>query len=427
MNVYAVVILTALLVNYGLNLVTNLLNLRRLGEPLPDEFKDVFDEERYRKSQAYTRERTKFGLLASSVDLLVLIGFWFAGGFAFVDDLVRSLNLGMIPTGLLYFLILALASWIVSLPFSIYETFVIEQRFGFNRTTVRTFILDLLKGALLALVLGGPILAAVLWFFAEAGPYAWVYAWAAVTVFGLLIQYVAPRYLLPLFNKFEPLPQGELRDAILSYASKVHFPIGEIYVMDGSRRSSKSNAFFTGFGRNRRIVLYDTLVEKHTTQELLAVFAHEVGHYKKKHILQSLAISFVHTGFLFFLLSFFLRSPGLFEAFYVDDMSVYAGLLFFGLLYTPVELLLSIPLQMLSRKHEYEADRYAVRTTRLTEAFVQALKKLSEHNLSNLNPHPAYVFLNYSHPPLRDRIAALRRATRDSSEVFDRNDTVTAT
>lgn len=420
MNVYAVFILAALLVNYGLNLATNLLNLRRLGETLPVEFKDVYDEEQYQKSQAYTRERTKFGLLTSSVDLLVLIAFWFAGGFAFADDLVQRLNLGMIPTGLLYFLVLALASGIVSLPFSIYETFVIEQRYGFNRTTVRTFILDLFKGVILAIVLGGPLLATVLWFFSEAGPFAWVYAWTAVTIFGLIVQYAAPRYLMPLFNKFEPLPAGELREAILSYAEKVHFPIGEIFVMDGSRRSNKSNAFFTGFGRNRRIVLFDTLVERHTTRELLTVFAHEVGHYKKKHILQNLAISFVHTGFLFFLLSIFLQSPGLYEAFYVDEMSIYAGLLFFGLLYTPVEFLISIPMQMLSRKHEYEADGFAVRTTRLSDAFVQALKKLSEHNLSNLNPHPAYVFLNYSHPPLRDRIAAIRNVAGESKEALTR-------
>lgn len=408
MNVYAVIILAALLVQYGLDLVANVLNLRALKQDLPDTFRDTFDPDEYRRAQAYTRAQTRFGLVTSTSDLAILLAFWFAGGFEALDHLVRGWGLGPIWTGLAYIGILAAARGLLSLPFSIYSTFVIEERFGFNKTTPRTFILDLVKGTALGIVLGGPLLAAVLWFFGETGPYAWVYAWVAVTAFVLLLQYAAPRFIMPLFNDFDPLDDETLRQAILSYARAVDFSLDDVYVMDGSRRSSKSNAFFTGLGSNRRVVLFDTLVEQHTTDELLAIVAHEVGHYKEKHIPQRIGISVLHTGVLFLLLSVFLQVAGLYEAFYVDQMSTYTGLIFFGLLYTPVELLLSIPFQMLSRRHEYEADRFAIDTTDQPNAFVRALKKLATNNLANLTPHPVYVFLTYSHPPLLERIEAIR-------------------
>lgn len=408
MNLYAVLILAALLVQYGLDVVANGLNLKALRSELPDEFSDVYDAEEYHRSQAYTRTKTRFGLITSAFDLALLLVFWFAGGFEALDTLVRGWAFGPVITGLLYIGILALAKGLLSLPFSIYSTFVIEERFGFNQTTPRTFVLDLLKGTALSIVLGGPLVAAILWFFGETGPYAWVYAWVAVTAFVLVIQYIAPRFIMPLFNKFEPLGEGELRDKLLAYVEAVRFPVAGIFLMDGSKRSSKSNAFFTGLGSNRRIVLFDTLVERHTPDELLTVVAHEIGHYKRHHIPQRIAISILHTGVLFLLLSIFLQVEGLYAAFYVDHMSVYAGLLFFGLLYTPVELLLSIPMQMLSRKHEFEADRFAVTTTGKPHIFIRALKELAGNNLSNLTPHPFYVFLNYSHPPLQDRIEAVR-------------------
>lgn len=407
MNLYAVIILVTLLVDYGLDIVTNLLNLRALREDLPRQFRDVYDREKYRKSQAYTRVRTRFGLLTATFDLVVLLVFWFSGGFEYLDNLVRSLGFGPILSGLIYIGTIFLASSLISLPFTIYSTFVTEERFGFNRTTPRTFIIDLLKGTALTVVLGAPLLAAILWFFGNAGTYAWLYAWIVVTVLLLLFQYIAPRFIMPLFNRFEPLRDEELRQAIFSYVEEVGFPVSEIYVMDGSKRSSKSNAFFTGMGNNRRIVLFDTLVERHNVPELLTVVAHEIGHYKEKHIPQRMLISVLHTGILFLLLSIFLEVQGLYEAFYVDQPSVYTGLLFFGLLFSPVEMLLSIPMQMLSRRHEYEADRFAVRTTGKPESFINALKKLSEHNLSNLTPHPVYVFFHYSHPPLTNRIAAI--------------------
>jgi STE24 endopeptidase len=294
------------------------------------------------------------------------------------------------------------------MPFGIYSTFVIEERFGFNKTTPGTFAMDRVKGILLSVLIGAPLLAGIIAFFEYGGPWAWVYAWLAVTAFSLIMQYVAPTWIMPLFNKFEPLEDSELRQSIEKYAESVNFPLQGVYVMDGSKRSSKSNAFFTGFGKNKRIALFDTLIEKHTTDELVAVLAHEIGHYKKKHIIKNMAISVLHTGIMFALLSVFLQVPALFEAFYMDQMSVYAGLLFFGLLYSPIETILGVGMQVLSRKHEFEADHFAATTIEKREAMINALKKLSKDNLSNLTPHPFYVFLNYSHPPVLQRVEAMR-------------------
>ncbi len=408
-NLYAVVILAALLAEYALNVVSDLLNLRHLQPELPDEFRDTFDEEEYERAQDYTRTRTRFGLLSSTFGIAVLLTFWFAGGFEWLDTLVRGWGFGPIITGLLYIGLLVLGRSAFSLPFSIYSTFVIEERFGFNETTPKTFVVDLFKSLALGVAIGGPLLAAILWFFQSTGPYGWVYAWVAVTAVMLLLQFFAPRYLMPLFNDFEPLEEGELRESIFSYADSVDFPVNEVYVMDGSRRSNKANAFFTGFGANRRIVLFDTLVEQLEVDELLTVVAHEMGHYKLHHIPQRIAISVIQTGVLFLLLSVFLQVDGLFEAFYVDQPAVYTGLLFFGLLYSPVDLLLSLPLNAWSRHHEFQADRFAVNTTGRGETLVSGLKRLAETNLSNLTPHPLTVTLDYSHPPLLERIASIRK------------------
>lgn len=408
MNTYAAIILAALLAEYGLNVLSDLLNVRHLKPTLPEEFRDTFDEDEYETAQDYTRTRTRFGLLSSTFGLAVLLLFWFAGGFEWLDTVVRTWGFGPILTGLLYVGLLVLGRSVLSLPFSIYSTFVIEERFGFNETTPKTFVLDLLKSLGLGVAIGGPLLAAILWFFEATGPYGWVYAWIVVTAVMLLLQFFAPRYLMPLFNDFEPLEEGELREAILSYAGSVDFPVDEVYVMDGSRRSNKANAFFTGFGANRRIVLFDTLVEELAVDELLTVVAHEMGHYKLYHIPQRIAISVVQTGVLFLLLSIFLQLEGLYEAFYVDEPAVYTGLLFFGLLYSPADLLLSIPLNAWSRRHEFQADRFAVDTTERADSLIDGLKCLAETNLSNLTPHPFTVILEYSHPPLLDRIDSIR-------------------
>jgi STE24 endopeptidase len=408
MNIFAIIILAALILEYVLELTGNLLNLKALRLEPPASLQGIYKPEDYHKSQEYLRANTRFGLLASSISLAVLLAFWFAGGFNWWDQVVRSWGFVPLVNGLLYIGILYFVFSLLTLPFSIYAVFVIEERFGFNRTTPRTFIVDRLKGLLLTVVLGGALLAAVLALFQYVGTIAWLYVWEMIVLVSLGMQYIAPTWIMPLFNKFTPMPPGELREAILKYAGSVNFPIKNVFVMDGSKRSSKSNAFFTGFGRNKRIALFDTLIAQHTTPELVAVLAHEIGHYKKKHVMQGLIISILHTGLLLFLLQVFLNSPGLYQAFYMGQESIYAGLLFFGLLYTPIELVLSVIMQAISRKHEYEADRFAAETISDRSNMADALKKLSATNLSNLTPHPFYVFLNYSHPPLMERIKAIQ-------------------
>jgi len=408
MNIYAIIILTAILAEFLLSVAANALNLKSLSKSLPEEFEGVYDENTYARSQEYTRENTRFGFIAGTFNLAVLITFWFAGGFNWLDQWARSFGYGEIITGLIFIGALMIGRSLLSLPFSIWSTFVIEERFGFNKTDAKTFASDLGKGLLLSVLIGAPLLAGIIAFFAYGGQWAWVWAWLAVTAFSMIMQYVAPTWIMPLFNKFEPLEDGELRQAIEEYADKVDFPLQGVYVMDGSKRSSKSNAFFTGFGKNKRIALFDTLIEKHTTDELVAVLAHEIGHYKKKHIVKNMVITVLHTGIMFALLSLFLQVPALYDAFYMDQMSVYAGLLFFGLLYSPIESILGIFMQMLSRKHEFEADRYAANSIEKPEEMVNVLKKLSKDNLSNLTPHPFYVFLNYSHPPVLRRIEEIR-------------------
>jgi STE24 endopeptidase len=409
MNLFTIIILAAIIIDFTLGIISNRLNLKALSSRLPEEFNGVYDEETYQKSQKYTRVNTRFGFVTGSFDLALLLVFWFAGGFNWLDQWARGFDLGVIGTGLIFIGALLIGRMIISLPFSIWSTFVIEERFGFNKTTPKIFAADRLKGLLLTVIIGGPLLAGIIAFFEFGGTWAWAWAWLAVTAFSLVMQYIAPTWIMPLFNKFEPLEDGELRQAIESYAEQVDFPLQGIYVMDGSKRSAKSNAFFTGFGKNKRIALFDTLIENHTTDELVAVLAHEIGHYKKKHIVKNMTISVLHTGIMFALLSIFLQVPALFDAFFMEEMSVYAGLLFFGLLYSPVESLLSIFMQMMSRKHEYEADHYAATTIRNPEKMVSVLKKLSKDNLSNLTPHPFYVFLNYSHPPVLKRIESIRR------------------
>lgn len=409
MNPFLVIILIAILLEFFINLIANLLNLKALKTEVPAALKGIYKLDEYRNSQQYTSTVTRFAFVTSSFRLALLLAFWFGGGFNYLDQIIRSWGFVPIANGLLYVGILLFAYSLVTVPFSIYATFVIEERFGFNRTTPIIFIKDRLKGLALTLLLGAPLLAIVLALFEYAGYYAWLYCWVAITIFSLAVQYVAPTWIMPLFNKFTPMEPGELKEAILQYARSVKFPVRNVSVMDGSKRSSKSNAFFTGFGRNKRIALFDTMIEKHSVSELVAVLAHEIGHYKKKHVLQGTIISILHTGVVLFLLSIFMGNPGLYEAFYMEQPSIYTGLLFFGLLYTPVELMLSIVFQVISRKNEYQADRFAAETTDEPENLANALKKLSADHLSNLTPHPFYVFLNYSHPPLLKRVEALKK------------------
>jgi len=400
----------AIIFDFILNGIADYLNLKMLRSDLPRPFQGVYDPDRYRKSQQYLKVTTHFGWISGTFNVGIVLLFWFGNGFPLLDEWVRSYKYGPVLTGLSYMGILILVKSLLSLPFSIYSTFVIEERFGFNQTTWRTFMLDLAKGLLLGILIGTPLLAGILLFFEYTGANAWWYCWIVVTLYMLGVQFIAPTWIMPLFNKFSPLAEGELKSSILSYAGSINFPIENVYVMDGSRRSSKSNAFFTGFGKHRRIVLFDTLIKQHTAGELLAVLAHEMGHYKKKHILQSMILGIVQMGIMLYLLSLFISYQGLFDAFYMPQKSVYAGLIFFGMLYSPLGFFIDIFMQMLSRKNETAADRFSVETTQDPHSMAEALKKLSINNLSNLLPHPLYVFLNYSHPPVLQRIQAIQGA-----------------
>ncbi|MCF8056213.1 MAG: M48 family metallopeptidase [Desulfocapsa sp.] len=409
MNPYLIFILTVLILGYLLNQIVTILELRSLGLELPPEFSDVYSQEKYRQSQQYTRATSRFSQVHDTFMLAVTVTFILAAGFNRVDLMARSFGLGAIATGLLFTGILILLSSLIGLPFTIYSTFVIEERFGFNKTTVKTFVLDLLKAVVLAICIGGPLLAAILWFFQATGNLAWLYCWLAVTVFTLIMQFLAPVLIMPLFNKFTPLEEGELKGSITDYAQAQQFAIKGIYTMDGSKRSTRLNAFFTGFGRFRRIVFFDTLISKLDIGEIVAVLAHEMGHFKHKHIFKMMGASILQMGIMFFILSLFLGNRQLFAAFGMEHISIYGGLIFFGFLYAPVSTLLSIFFNLFSRKHEYEADRWAVTTTGRGQELISGLKKLSLHNLSNLTPHPFNVFLNYSHPPVLQRIRAIEK------------------
>ncbi len=407
-SVLALVVTLALVLTFVGHTVAEALNLRALEPEVPEGFRDIYDAESYAKSQAYTRARTGLHWIAGSWDLAVLLAFWHLGGFGYLADFISAHQLGPILTGLGFIAILGLASELISLPFALYSTFVLEERFGFNRTSLSTFCVDRVKGALLAVVLGGLLLSGILAFFEWAGSLAWLYAWIGVSAASLGVSFVAPTWIMPLFNRFTPLEDGELRRAIFDYAERVQYPLSNIFVVDGSKRSAKSNAFFMGFGKNKRIALYDTLVEKHSVDELVGVMAHEIGHYKLAHIRSGMAISVIQFGVLFFLLSLVIQSETLFLAFGLDTPSVYAGIVIFLILYSPVSTLLGIALSGLSRRHEFQADRYAVETTGRAGPLVDALKTGSLTNLGNLTPHPVYVRLTYSHPPLIERIARLR-------------------
>lgn len=401
------IIAVSLLAVQVVHWVGDLLNLRALAPTPPTGFDDVYDKERYARSQTYTRDRTRFGFLHSSVAFATFLLFWFLGGFNILDVWTRSIPFSEIPRGLIYIAILAFGKEILSLPFSLYGTFVIEARYGFNRTTGRTFILDRLKGYGLAGLIGGPLLALILWFFGIMGATAWVWGWGTVTVFSLLLQFLAPTWILPLFNKFTPLAEGPLRQAIFDLAKRINFPLTNVFVMDGSKRSAKGNAFFTGFGKNKRIALFDTLIEKHSVAELTAVLAHEIGHYKKGHIWKGFAWGTVQTGAMFFLLSQALGRPALFAAFGLEQTSVAAGLVIFGILFSPVSFMLSLPLHALSRRNEFEADRYARKVLGTGNDLSSGLKGLAASALSNLTPHPFYVWLHATHPPLVERVRVL--------------------
>ncbi|MFC1514946.1 M48 family metallopeptidase [Candidatus Omnitrophota bacterium] len=407
MNVYLAVILAVLAIDYFLGLVVESLNLKSVSPDVPEEFKGFYDAEKYARAQEYLRVVTRFGLVKDTFFFLLTLGFILAGGFNLVDSFARSFGGGTIATGLIFAAVVIWGLRLISIPFSVYRTFVIEARFGFNKTTAATFVTDMFKSLVISSLIGAVAFAAIIWFFLTMSA-AWFYCWVAISLFQLFLTFIAPIVILPLFNTFVPLEDGELKTAIEDYARSQKFLLSGVFTIDASRRSTKSNAYFTGLGKYRRIALFDTLIAKHTVGELVSVLAHEIGHYKKKHILKSQILSIAATGALFLLLSFFINNPGLFAAFKMEQLSVYASLFFFGFLYTPVSMVFSLVASVISRKHEFEADRYVADTFSQPEAFILALKKLSVDNLSNLSPHPLKVFLQYSHPPVLQRIAFMR-------------------
>lgn len=390
-----------------LETVSVLLNLSRLRPELPEEFRDVFKAEDYAKSQAYTRESERFELISGAVKLAVFLAFWLGGGFGWLDALVRGWTASPIAGGLAGLAVLSLGSSLLSWPFDWWDTFRIEEKYGFNKTTPGVFWVDRIKGLVLSAVIGLPVMALLLWLFGSF-PNAWAWAWISVTIIILALQFLAPRYLMPLFNKFTPMPDGPLKTAIHGLSERCGFPVKELFVIDGSKRSSKGNAFFAGFGKNKRIALYDTLIEKHPEPELLAVLAHEIGHFKCGHITQRMGVAVLQLAVVFLLMGLLLNNAGLFAAFGVAQPSVWLSIVFFMILFEPVQTVFGIFSSLWSRKHEYEADAFAANAMRSPQELIDGLKRLAVDNLSNLTPHPFHVFLHYSHPPMIQRLAALR-------------------
>lgn len=399
-------LITIIVLDFLIDQFLDWLNARHFGDPVPPALKDVFDQEEYQKSQRYKRTRFKFGMVTASVSFLFLLLFLLLDGFAMVDALARSLSDNPIAITVLFFAFLFLLADLLNLPFSYYSTFVIEERFGFNKTDLRTFATDKLKSWGMMLLLGGGILALITWFYLLAGEDFWWYAWILIAAFSLFLNMFYARLIVPLFNKQEPLEEGPLREKIEAYASKMGFTLDKIFVIDGSRRSTKANAYFSGFGSEKRVTLYDTLIQDLDDEEIVAVLAHEVGHYKKHHILINMSLSIVLTGITLWVLSLMIGNPVLAEALGVHRPAFHIGLVAFGILYSPISEITGIVMNFLSRKFEFQADDFAKRTFS-APPLVTGLKKLSRKSLSNLTPHPAYVFVHYSHPPLDERLRHL--------------------
>ncbi len=409
------VLIAFLTLEFVMERVLDYLNTKNWSDEMPDEVKGIYDEKKYRKSQQYNRERHRFASLVSFVFFIVLIFMLVFQVFAVLDGIVISITPEPILQTLLFFAVLGIANDLLGLPFVAYSTFRIEEKYGFNRTSVRTFFLDKLKSWILSGLFGGLILTLITYLYIETGPYFWILAWSAITLFSIFITMFYSTLIVPIFNKLTPLAEGEVRDAIESFARKLGFRIADIYVIDGSKRTAKANAYFSGLGPKKRIVLYDNLVNEYSRDELVAILAHEIGHLKKRHVLKSLLISMAETGLLLFLFSVIAEAPALSLALGAETPSFHLALLAFGILYSPVSTLLGILMNTYSRKNEYEADRFA------GEHFdprhlMSALKKLSVNHLSNLKPHQAYVFVHYSHPPLLERLDALKKLPENQPE-----------
>jgi len=402
------IIIGILVVNFVIDKILDLLNARRFQDSVPPELKDVYDNSEYERSQLYKREKYHFGRLTGTISIVATLLFFFFDGFALVDGIARTYSDNNIIIAIVFFGIIMLASDLLGTPFSYYSTFVIEEKYGFNKTTRKTFIFDKFKGWLIGAIIGGGLLAIIIWFYESTGVYFWLYAWGIVTVFSVFMNLFYARLIVPLFNKQTPLADGSLRRQIEKYASKVGFNLKNIFVIDGSKRSTKANAYFSGFGREKRITLYDTLINDLEEDEIVAVLAHEVGHYKLRHIIYNMVATVITTGFTFWLLSLFVGNATLSEALGVSQPSFHIGLIAFGVLYTPISEITGLFMNYISRKFEFQADDYA-KTTYAASPLISALKKMSKNSLSNLTPHPAYVFMYYSHPTLLKRFQNLMK------------------
>jgi STE24 endopeptidase len=405
-NPILLIIIGILLFSYILERILNYLNGLKWSDKLPPELEDIYDPEQYRKSMAYQRDNRRFSNITDSVNLFIMLLMLLLGGFALVDGWARSLTGHPILIGLIFFGILGFAMDIFGTPFSLYDTFVIEEKYGFNKTTIRTFFLDKIKGWFLGLIIGGGLLALFIWFYQATGKLFWVYAWILFTLFMLFMLLFYSTLIVPLFNKQTPLEEGELKTGIRAFCEKAGFKLDKVFVIDGSRRSTKANAYFSGLGAKKRIVLFDTLITDLSKDEIIAVLAHEIGHYRKKHTLTGMVISTIQTGITLYILSLFIGNPALSEALGSAVPGFHLGLIAFAMLYSPISMLLGLGMNVLSRRNEFQADRFA-RDHNTGKALASALKKLSVKNLSNLTPHPAYVFFHYSHPPLLERLKKL--------------------
>jgi STE24 endopeptidase len=414
MNIYTYIVLSFIVFVYLIETIADLLNVKNLTNNIPIEFENYFDKEKYEKSQKYLKANTNLSLVSSTVTLLIQIIFVVLGGFNYVNNIALSFGFGNIITGLIFANTLFLISEIIKIPSSLYSIFVIEEKFGFNRMSLKTFISDWIKSQIITLSIFSPIFALILWFFTNFSNLAWFYTFITIIVFQLSLTFIAPVVIMPLFNKYTPLEDGQLKTSIETYTKKENFKMKGLFKMNNSKRSNKSNAFFTGFGKYRRIVLFDTLIQKHTVEELTSILAHEMGHFKLGHIIKHMIFSFASTGLMLYILSIFINKIWLYEAFLLNSQPIYAGLIFFAFLYSPISLILSVIVTYFSRKHEFEADTYAITTYKHPEDMISALKKLSVDNLSNLYPHKFKVFLKYSHPPVLERIKAINNISQKS-------------
>ncbi|MEQ9424257.1 MAG: M48 family metallopeptidase [Cyclobacteriaceae bacterium] len=393
-------------IDFVIERILSFLNSQNRQETIPKELEGIYDEAKYEKSQRYQAEIERFSILTSSFSFIILLVMLLSGGFGWLDDFLRQYAAFNPLRTLMFFGVIFIASDIISLPFQIYSTFVIEEKYGFNKTTVKTFILDKLKGYAITALIGGILLSVLIFLVMFYGTGFWVFFWVIISLFMIGMNMFYTSLILPLFNKLIPLEDGALRQAIQSYASKVNFPLTNIFVIDGSKRSAKANAFFSGFGKKKKIVLYDTLIENHTQEELVAVLAHEAGHYKKNHIIYSMIFSILQIGLLLYLFSLMINNSEVSWALGGQTTALHLNMLAFGILYSPLSTITGLLQNIFSRKNEYEADEYAVRTYAKTP-LQTALKKLTSDNLSNLMPHPAYVFVHYSHPTLLQRLRAM--------------------